>query len=404
MSHRYEDLSQISVERERINEPDRFQGKDTLGEELLRGAKRTALSRIDRGLECFGDLFPAPSSEAGVYPKIENIEWTNGFWTGQLWLAYELSGEDRYLNAAKKHVSSFFNRIKNRINVNHHDLGFLYSLSCVSAYKITGSEEAREAALLAAECLLERYLPVAGIVQAWGDLNDPREAGRMIMDCNLNLPLLYWASDETGNAKYRIAADNHIQKAMRYLIREDASTFHTYFMDIKTGEALRGSTHQGFSDESCWARGQAWGIAGFSYVYRYCRDPQLIHQSCRLANYFLNRLPEDLICYWDLDFVEGSEPRDSSAAAVAVCGLLETLGHLPSTDPDRQVYEHAAKAIMVCLIKSYSSSVDDPGTGLLNHAVYHKPKNIGVDESCIWGDYFYLEALTRLQKAWGSYW
>ena len=226
----------------------------------------------------------------------------------------------------------------------------------------------------------------------------------MIMDCNLNLPLLYWASEETGDSRYRLAASNHIQKAMQYLIREDASTFHTYFMDVNTGKALRGSTHQGFSDSSCWARGQAWGIAGFPFVYRYNADPQLIQQSCRLANYFLNRLPKDLICYWDLDFVEGVEPRDSSAAAIAVCGLLEMLRHLPLHDPDREVYTHAAKAIMASLINNYAASTNDPGTGLLKHAVYHKPNNIGVDESCVWGDYYYLEALTRLEKVWRSYW
>lgn len=394
----------IAAVREPICFPERFSATDELTPELLTAATKKALLKLDQGLEYLGDDFPAPSSLQGTYPKIGNIEWTNGFWSGQLWLAYEFSNDNRYLAAAQKFVTSFAERIKKRINVDHHDLGFLYSLSCVSAYQLTGNTEARTAALLAAECLLERYLPVAGIVQAWGNLNDPEEAGRMIIDCNLNLPLLYWASEETADHKYRTAADSHIQKAMQYLIREDASTFHTFFMDITTGKPRKGTTHQGFSDTSCWARGQAWGISGFPLVYNHYQNPQLLDHTCRLANYFLNRLPADLVCHWDLIFTEGSEPRDSSAAAIAVCGLLELLHHLPLTDPDRHTYENAAKAIMKNLIHSYSCNETDPGTGLLKHAVYHKPHNIGVDESCIWGDYFYLEALVRFQKAWRSYW
>lgn len=390
--------------RETIHIPERFNIKDGLTPSLLAEATRKALAKLEQGLAYFGDEFPAPSSLQGIYPRIGNVEWTNGFWTGQLWLAYELTNNQRYLLAAQKQVASFSARIKNRINVDHHDLGFLYSLSCVSAYRLTGNTEARRAALMAADCLLERYLPAAGIVQAWGNLNDPEEAGRMIIDCNLNLPLLYWASEETTEPKYRLAADSHIQKAMQYLIRDDASTFHTFFLDVKTGAARRGSTHQGFSDNSCWARGQAWGISGFPLVYSYYQNPQLLTQACRLTNYFLNRLPDDLVCYWDLIFTEGNEPRDSSAAATAVCGLLELVRHLPLTNPDRHIYENAAKAIMGNLIRGYSCDETDAGTGLLKHAVYHKPHNVGVDESCIWGDYFYLEALVRFQKAWRSYW
>jgi unsaturated chondroitin disaccharide hydrolase len=396
--------STLDEKRESIIAPDRFSVLNGLNPERLAAAKKQALARLDKGLEYFEDQFPGPSSVNGTYPKIGNTEWTNGFWTGQLWLAYELSGDQRYLDSAQKQVSSFAERINNRINVDHHDLGFLYSLSCVAAYKITNNKEAYAAALLAADCLLERYLPAAGIIQAWGNLNDPEEAGRMIIDCNLNLPLLYWASEETADDKYRLAADSHIQKAMQYLIRQDASTFHTFFLDIQTGAPRRGTTHQGFSNDSCWARGQAWGIAGFPLVYRHSENPQLINQTCRLANYFLNRLPADLVCYWDLIFTEGSEPRDSSATATSICGLLELLHYLPLTDPDRDTYKMAAQAMMTSLINQYACNETDAGTGLLKHAVYHKPNNVGVDESCIWGDYFYLEALVRFEKVWGSYW
>lgn len=362
------------------------------------------LERIDRNLEVFTDAFPAPSSQDGVYPAIDNIEWTNGFWTGMLWLAYEASGQDRYRDAAQRQIPGFKRRIDQRINVDHHDLGFLYSLSCVAAWKVTGDTCARDAAIQAADALLDRFLPTAGIIQAWGDLTNPAEAGRMIIDCNLNLPLLYWASEVTGDREYAKAADRHIAQAARYIVRPDASTFHTFFMDPKTGEPLRGVTHQGFSDSSCWARGQAWGVSGFPLVHRYNQDPALIDLAARLANYFLNRLPDDLIACWDLVFTGPPHERDSSAAAIAACGLLELAQALPLSDPDRATYEAAALAIVDQLGAHYLLPLGQPGTGVLAHAVYHMPNKIGVDEACLWGDYFFLEALVRLTRTWESYW
>ncbi|MFT4090351.1 MAG: glycoside hydrolase family 88 protein [Asticcacaulis sp.] len=371
---------------------------------LIDQAIADALSRIDKGLQQYGDQFPMPSSVNHVYASMDNTEWTNGFWTGQLWLAYELSGDDKYRQAAERQVESFHHRIHNRINVDHHDLGFLYSLSCVAACKLTGSPLAREAGVEAARVLLTRYLPKAGIIQAWGNLYDPEEAGRMIIDCNLNLPLLYWATEQTGDLAFADAADNHIRQAQKYIVRSDASTFHTYYMDTVSGLPKRGTTHQGYSDESCWARGQAWGIAGFPLVYRYCRDTSLIETSARLANYFLNRLPEDLVCCWDLIFTGPPHERDSSAAAIAACGLLELGKSIPLTDPDASAYRLSAVAIIESLIRDYAARPADQGAGLLKHGVYHMPKRIGVDEYNLWGDYFYLEALTRLTRVWEPYW
>lgn len=363
-----------------------------------------ALSRVDEMLDAFADSFPTPSSQGGVYGTMDNTEWTNGFWTGMLWLAYELTGEARYREAAERHVQSYHHRIVNRINSDHHDLGFLYSLSCVASYKLTGSDVARNAAVQAAQLLMTRFLPKAGIIQAWGDLCDPEQAGRMIIDCNLNLPLLYWASEETGDTIYADAADQHIKQAQTFIVRPDASTFHTFYMDPMTGAPRFGATHQGYSDESCWSRGQAWGISGFPLVYRYKRDVTLVESSARLANYFLNRLPDDLVCCWDLIFTSAPAERDSSAAAIAACGLLELIKSLPTTDADRASYEGAAIGMVEAMARTYVSKRGDPGNGLLKHGVYHMPNRVGVDEYCLWGDYFYLEALTRLTRIWEPYW
>ncbi|MHA6724212.1 glycoside hydrolase family 88 protein [Sphingomonas sp. RS2018] len=371
--------------------------------EELDSAIGNVLARIDRALPEFLDRFPAPSSEMLVYPAIENVEWTNGFWTGMLWLAWELTGEARFRDAAQMQVRSFDSRARKRVNVAHHDLGFLYTPSACAAFMLTGDEAARRTGIRAAELLLERFDPVSGVIQAWGDLTDAAEAGRMIIDCNLNLPLLYWATAETGDQKFRNAAEAHLTRAAQHLVRPDGSTFHTFHMDVRTGEPSHGTTHQGFSDDSCWARGQAWGIYGFALGRRHSGRNALLDLSVTLAHYFLNRLPDDLVCHWDLIFTDGPEPRDTSAAAIAACGLLEIVDQLAEAVPARDLYARAAWGMIRVIDRDHLAPLDG-SNGVVADGVYHMPKRIGVSECCIWGDYFYLEALVRLRHDWRPYW
>ncbi|WP_152395362.1 glycoside hydrolase family 88 protein [Paenibacillus guangzhouensis] len=360
--------------------------------------------QIDRNLETFVNTFPAECSTNQVYEQVGNVAWTPGFWTGMLWLAFEVTGDEKYRLAAENQLPSYRQRVDEKRYTETHDLGFLYTLSCVSAYKLTGNEDAKQLALEAADLLYERYLEKAGIIQAWGNLKDPKQQGRMIIDCLMNLPLLYWASEVTGDQKYYDAAASHVRQSAKYLIREDASSFHTFYMDTETGEPKYGRTAQGYADDSCWSRGQAWGIYGFPLSYRYTGDGELIELTTKLANYFLDRLPEDLVCYWDLIFTDGPEERDSSAAAIAVCGLLETAKHLPLTDPTRRRYENAALSILDSLILHYMARDVPESNGILLHAVYGKPNGTGIDECCIWGDYYFYEALVRVTRDWKLYW
>lgn len=370
----------------------------------LNSARQHTLELIRRHLTEFGEAFPAETCVKGYYPLTENIEWTTSFWTGQLWLAWEMSGDETFRELAEKHVRSFGLRIAGRSDTNTHDLGFLYTLSCVAAWRLTRNRDARSFALQAAEALLERFHEKAQIIQAWGDLNDPQQAGRMIIDCNMNLPLLYWASEQTGDPRFGRAAQAHVMQAAKYLIREDASTFHTYYMDVETGAARYGNTQQGYADDSCWSRGQAWGIYGFLLSFIYTGDKEMVALSKKLANYFLNRLPEDAVCHWDLALVGTDALRDSSSAAIAVCGLLELIKHLPVTDPDRERYQQWAMRMMSSLGKHYLAGKNEATNGLLKHSVYHLSSNKGVDECCSWGDYFYVEALMRFSHSWKLYW
>lgn len=394
----------MSVINEGIKAPERFTPDLDIAEDFWRLAFQSALKKIDENLPLFGDKFPAPAGKNNVYSATDNVEWTSSFWTGMLWLAYEVTGNIKYRQAAEKQLDSFQKRIEERLFTDTHDLGFLYSLSCVAAYKLTGNEAAKRTALMAADLLLTRYFDKPGIIQAWGDLNDPEQRGRMIIDCLLNLPLLYWAAQVTGNPRYADYAYNHVKQSAKFLVREDASTYHTYYMDPATGAPLKGKTCQGHSDNSCWARGQAWAIYGFVLSYIRTGDGSLLELAKKLANYFLNRLPADKVVYWDLVFTDGNEGRDSSAAAIGVCGLLELGKHLPEDDENRDCYRNAALNILTSLVNYYSVKDSDYSNGLLLHAVYNKPKGEGVDECCIWGDYFYCEALVRVMKDWELFW
>lgn len=374
-----------------------------LQEALARGIVQT-----HKALESLGTAFKSAVSKDGRYYGTSQGDWTEGFYTGELWLAYEITGEEKFKNLALEQVESFLTRIQNHICVDHHDMGFLYSLSCVAAYKLVGSKEGREAALLAADQLISRFQEKGEFIQAWGTLG-AKENYRLIIDCLLNLPLLYWASEVSGDEKYAVIAKKHIHTCLKYIVREDHSTYHTYYFDPGTGQPLRGVTAQGYRNDSAWARGQAWGIYGLALSYKYTKEQSYIQLFKDVTDFFIAHLPEDLVPYWDFDFTDGShEPRDSSAAAIAVCGMLEMSKYLEAEDAT--YYQDVAEKILGSLVRHYAVKEGDHSNGQLLHGTYAKqsPYNTvrdnGVDECNVWGDYYYLEALVRCTKDWNPYW
>lgn len=389
---------------EKLVNAQRFFNNGLVTKEKLEAAIKNALSIIDKNMDYFGDEYPTPASKDGIYPKMDNTEWTNGFWTGMLWLAYEYTNDEKYLNAAMRDVESFKTRIDQKIMVDHHDLGFLYTPSCVSAFKLTKNENAYYSSMEAAKQLTTRFQKNGGFIQAWGKKGDDSNY-RLIIDALLNIPLLYWAGNEGHKQSYIEMAESHYKNALDTVIREDGSTFHTYFFDKETGKPLHGATHQGYSDDSSWARGQAWAVYGIPLHYKYIKGPTDLDRFEQVTNYFLNRLPKDNVPYWDLIFNDGdNQPRDSSAGAIAVCGMAEMLKSLPETDPNKLVYTYAMHSMMSSLIENYSQKTAYDGAPLLNHGVYSWHSGKGVDEGNTWGDYFYLEALIRFYKDWQLYW
>lgn len=385
-----------------------LKGKSELTEAGCKEAMDFAVEQVMDNLKDFTESFKKAYSEDGFYQPTPNVNWTTGFWTGQIWLAYEWSRAKELKKAGQIQAKSFLDRIERKVEVDHHDMGFLYSPSCVAAYKLVGDETGKKAAIGAADQLISRFQPVGQFIQAWGPMNQP-ENYRFIIDCLLNLPLLYWATEETGDSKYREIAEKHIHTTIANVIREDYSTWHTFFMNMETGEPDHGATCQGYRDGSAWARGQAWGIYGCALAYRYTKRPEYIEDFKNVTDYFLEHLPSDLVPYWDLEFGQGSEePRDSSSASIAACGMLEMVKYLDGDEARR--YTSIAKKIMNSVVENYRVKDGKESNGLVLHSTYSKksPYNTctpeGVDECNIWGDYFYMEALTRLSGDWNPYW
>lgn len=326
---------------------------------------------------------------------------------GEIWLAYEATGEEKFKTAALIQVDSFADRIARKVEVDHHDMGFLYSPTCVAAWKLVGSEKGKNAAIAAADQLLTRYQPSGRFLQAWGTMEDPGNY-RYIIDCMLNVPLLYWAAQVTGKDHYREIAAAHTATTLANSFRPDGSTYHTFFMN-PDGTPKGGRTCQGYKDDSFWARGQAWGVYGSAIGYTYTHDEKFLDVFRKALAFYLSRLPEDMIPCWDMLFApESGEPRDSSSAAIVACGLLEAAKYVDEAEAAQ--WRTLARQMLASLAANYAVKPGTLGSGQLLHGTYSKksPYNTctpeGVDECTSWGDYFYMEALTRLTKDWEMYW
>lgn len=372
-------------------------------QEMIASALESSVKKIEENMVYAGDQFLTVTSEDNRYGIRGNVDcWTQSFWTGMVWLAYEKTGNEAFKTLGQKHSESFDTRLTKRLGTDTHDLGFMYTLSCVADYKLTGSESAKKTAIEAADQLMIRYKEKGEFIQAWGSITDPNMY-RMIIDCYMNLPLLFWAYEVTGEESYKDVAIKHANTGRKYLLRDDDSSFHTFYFNPETGEPERGVTAQGYADDSCWSRGQAWGVYGFALAYHYTKDPGLMDDFIRVTDYFMAHLPEDQVAYWDLYFTDGDEERDTSAASIAACGIYEMLQFIEDKTLYNK-YKQLADDMMASLIKSYSTFDTPTANGLLFEGVYSKPGNRGVDEMTIWGDYYFMEALIRMDMDWKMYW
>lgn len=378
-----------------IDVPDRFKTAYTIDRAKLEAAAAAATEKLLKIAEEADGKFPATSSTNYQYVYGQNNNWTAGMYTGTYLMAYQLTGDERFADIVDEHIDSFIYREENRIGMGDHDVGFAFVPSCVGAYKILGSDDAKNAAIRAVEYYYDTGYSKEGkfIIRAFSWNN--KDGFRTMIDSQMNASLFFFAGAHLGNDKYMDAAIDHTMTTVDLIVRDDGSTYHHYQFDPETAEPLYGVTWQGIADESCWARGQSWGVYGFSIAHSYTNNQKIMDAQRDVTYYMLNHLPEDLIPYWDYTFTSGDEPRDTSAAAIAVCGMLDMAERLPEGSAQRIIYESAAAQIMEALIDNYTGSIGTEYDGLIHGVTHAKPQGIAIEECAPYADYFYLEALAR---------
>lgn len=365
-----------------------------------RKATAGSLARIRRLHWAFGDQFPIVG-EGTRYQLTENNHWLAGFWTGLLWLAYTATGDEDLRAHAESLLSTFRERLERRVHITH-DLGFLFTLSARAQWQITEDWVAHDLALRAAGELVHRYRPAGRYIQSWGEVGDSEEGGRTIIDTMMNLPLLFWASRQTGDPRYHDAARAHAETSRRHLLRSDGASYHTFYFDQETGEPIGPRTHQGYADNSLWARGQAWAIYGFATAAEWTGEQRFLDASLQAARRFVAELPADGVPTWDLRLPESAPHyRDSSAGAIAASGMLCLAGLVDGADRDE--FHRSALALLNALVTNCFDARPE-AQGLLRDGTYHAHKGWGVEAYFICGDYFFLEALLTAQGNAPDFW
>ncbi|EOR94608.1 Alpha-1,2-mannosidase [Arcticibacter svalbardensis MN12-7] len=329
-----------------------------------------------------------------TWKKVGPLDWTSGFWPGVLWYAYEYTGDSFYKQQAEKFTAPI--AIIAKIKAQDHDIGFQIYCSFGNGLRLTSYPEYKKILLAAADTLATLYNPKVGTILSW-----PSQVSKFkhstIMDNMMNLELLFWAAKNGGSQKLYDIAVSHATQSLKHLVRPDGSTYHVASFDPETGAYIKSITHQGYADESMWARGQTWGIYGFSIAYRETGKEEFLNTAIKISDRFIEKLPKDGIPYWDFDDPAiPNAPKDASAAAIAACGLLE-LSDLVKTEALNEKYKNAA----IALIRKLSTDeylAKDKNLAILLHSTGHKPKGTEIDVPIIYADYYYLEALLKIKK------
>jgi unsaturated chondroitin disaccharide hydrolase len=353
---------------------------------------RIAQVQLENRLAHFHDSLRFPrSTKADTLFTVPSRDWTSGFYAGNLWYMFDRTGDAKWKEAAIKWSK---NLEKEKLNKNTHDVGFILFCSFGNGYRLTQNPAYKEILLEGARSLSTRFRAITGCIRSW---NNPKWQYPVIIDNMMNLELLFWATKASGDSSFYKIAVSHANTTMKNHYRPDNSSYHVVEYDSITGNVISKVTHQGYANESAWARGQAWGLYGYTVAYRETKDKRYLDHAVKIADYFLTHpnLPKDKIPFWDFNAPNiPNEERDASAAAIAASGLLEL-----STYVKGNVYKNAALDILVSL--SSSTYLSKPGKNhdfILMHSVGHKPAKSEIDVPIIYADYYYLEALLRYAR------
>ncbi|MDD4992211.1 MAG: glycoside hydrolase family 88 protein [Paludibacter sp.] len=327
--------------------------------------------------------------------KAAKEEWTAGFWPGVLWYDYEATGDKKIKAEAEKYTQSL--EFLSKTSAYDHDLGFLMFCSYGNAYRLTGNPAYKKILLNTADTLATLFNPKVGTILSWPRAVKERTwPHNTIIDNMMNLELLFWAARNGGNHKLYDIAVSHANTTMKNHFKPDYSCYHVVIYDTITGKKIKGITHQGYADNSMWARGQGWAIYGYTMCYRETKDPIYLEFVQCLADAYLKRLSSDYVPYWDFDDPAiPNAPRDASASAVVASGLLELSTYLNNAKGES--YKHAAIKMLQSLSSSvYQSRKSKPS--FLLHSTGNWPNHSEVDASIIYADYYYIEAMLRLKR------
>lgn len=326
--------------------------------------------------------------------KVDKEEWCGGFWPGILWYDYEYTHDPKLKEEAEKFTASL--KFLSEIPAYDHDLGFLVFCSYGNGYRLTKDPAYKQVIINTADSLSALFNPRVGTMLSWPRNVEMFGGHNTIMDNMINLEMLFWAAKNGGNPYLFDIAVSHADKTMKYHFRPDYTSYHVAVYDTLTGDFMKGVTHQGYADDSMWARGQAWAVYGYTVVYRETKDPRYLDFVQKVTDVYLQNLPEDYVPYWDFnDPSIPDAPRDASAACVVASALLELSGYLPAGKGAE--YKNAAVKMLATLSSGqYQCGKSKPA--LLLHSTGHWPAGSEIDASIIYADYYYIEALLRLKR------
>lgn len=316
--------------------------------------------------------------------------WTNGFWGGIMWQMYHATGEEVYYTAAVDTENKLEENLHNYCGMDH-DSGFKWLLTAVADYRITGNKKSRDRALIAANSLAGRFNLAGNFIRAWNDEGEGERAGWAIIDCMMNLPLLYWASKEIQDPRFLQIAMAHADMAMKHFVREDGSVNHIVVFNPGTGEVLKTLGGQGYGEGSSWTRGQAWALYGFVLSYIHTGKVEYLDTAKRVAQYFIKNIPQNGRIPVDFRQPEECEWEDGTAAAVAACGLLEMEKYV-SEEEKRDCHQNALKLLQAL---DEDACWDDEKDYLIEKctAAFHDEKH---NFSMMYADYYFIEAIWKL--------
>ncbi len=356
----------------------------------------------EQASKTLSELLPTAMIPRNIGPlekkwNVVNYEdWTSGFWPGILWLLYEYTTDEKWLNAATSY-SALLSPLSQRA-AHDHDLGFQIFNSIGHGFRLTQKETYKKILLQTAERLFELYSPVVGTILSWPNMVEKMNwPHNTIIDNMINLELLFWSSRQSNDNKFYEAAIKHADTTMDNHFRDDYTSYHVVVYDKHSGDKQKGVTHQGYADESLWARGQSWAIYGYTMVFRETSEIRFLDLAEKVTDVYLERLPKDRVPYWDFSVPNIiKEPRDASAAAVTASALLELSTYLHNNEKALYYRSQAEEMIQRLSSKDYQSRSQN--SSFLLHSTGHYPNGTEIDYSIIYADYYYLEALLRLSK------